>query len=75
MENGAVTVAHILRMIGFLGIGVGAAWAFQILGLASHMTAGDKLLWVMGAASVAGASFGLIVVADAFKDMPVTVEA
>ena len=58
MENG-MTTADLVRLIGFVGVGVGIAWAVQILGFPVG-TAVSRLMWVMAAASVSGAGVGLV---------------
>ena len=68
MENGTVSSSSLLRLIGIMGVGVGLTWAFQILGFSFGGSALDRLTWVLAAASVCGASFGLIVVSGAITD-------
>jgi hypothetical protein len=62
MENGTVQ-PDLLRMIGFMGICVGIAWAIQILGFSTEGTVVGRLLWVIAAAALSGAGVGLIVTA------------
>lgn len=68
MDNGSVSVSSLLRMVGVMGIGVGLAWALQILGFAPEGSAFDRMVWVLAAASVCGASFGLIVMSGMLDD-------
>ena len=32
MDNGVITTSDLLRLIGFMGVCVGLAWALQVLG-------------------------------------------
>ena len=50
----------LIRLVGFMGICVGMAWALQIAGFDDHGSAFSRFLWVMAAASIAGAGAGLV---------------
>ena len=61
MENAANTnSSNLLRMVGFMGICVGVAWALQVFGFAGQASSG-RLIWVLASASIAGAGTGMIV--------------
>ena len=59
MENSTVTSGNLLRLMGFMGVCVGIAWALQVLGFDGASTI-SRLLWVLAAASIAGAGVGFI---------------
>ena len=67
MENGSATAGYLLRLVGFMGIAVGVAWALQTLAF-GHESLGSELMWVVAAASVAGAGAGLIVASGAISE-------
>lgn len=48
-----------LRLVGVMAICVGAAWALQVLDF-GHSSAFSTMLWVLAAATVAGAGSGLV---------------
>ena len=74
MENG-MTTADLVRLIGMMGVGVGIAWAIQILGFPAG-TAISRLMWVVAAASVSGAGVGLVLTAGSLvDDEPMAVKA
>ena len=62
MENGK-TRSDLLRLTGVMTIGVGIAWAVQILGLGHDPDMIGRLMWTLAAASVSGAGVGLVVTA------------
>ena len=66
MENG-MTTADLVRLIGLMGVGVGIAWAVQIVGFPVG-TAVSRLMWVMAAASFSGAGVGLVLTAGSLVD-------
>ena len=61
MDNGTIDSGNLFRLIGIMAIGVGLAWALQTVGFGGEASAFNKMMWVVAAASVAGAGFGLIV--------------
>ena len=67
MENG-MTKSDLVRMVGFMGICVGLAWAVQILGLSHDGSVVGRLVWVLAAATVSGAGVGLIFTSSALQD-------
>ena len=67
MENAANTnSSNLLRIVGFMGICVGAAWALQVLGFGGQASFG-RLMWVLASASIAGAGTGMIVAAGSLQ--------
>lgn len=68
MDNGTVTRGNLLRLTGVMGIAVGVAWAFQTLGFGGEGTVFSNMMWVVAAASMAGAGAGLVVAAGALQD-------
>ena len=68
MEHGTIGGNGLLRLIGFTGICVGVAWALQILGFGGEASAFGRFVWVMAAASIAGAGAGLIMASSALQD-------
>lgn len=60
MDNATMTGSDLLRLVGFMGIMVGLAWALQILGFGDQSAMG-RLVWVLAAASISGAGVGLVV--------------
>ena len=66
MENG-MTTADLVRLIGLMGVGVGIAWAVQILGFYEGSAVG-RLMWVIAAASFSGAGVGLVLTAGSLVD-------
>ena len=62
MINGAGT-ADLIRLIGLMSVGVGIAWAVQIIGFPVG-TAASRLMWVLAAASFSGAGVGLVLTAS-----------
>ena len=68
MENG-MRKSDLVRMVGFMAICVGLAWAVQIIGLSHDGTVVGRLMWVLAAASVCGAGSGLIVTSSSLQDI------
>ncbi len=68
MDNGTINSGNLLRLIGIMAIGVGVAWALQTVGFGGEASVLNKMMWVVAAASVAGAGFGLIVASGALQD-------
>ena len=66
MGSGTMTAGNMLRLVGIMAIGIGAAWALQVLGLSSEGTAFSRLMWVVAAASMAGAGAGLMLAGRSF---------
>ena len=67
MDNANVDGGNLLRLIGFTGICVGMAWAFQILGFGGEGSAYSRFLWVMAAASIAGAGAGRVMASSVLQ--------
>lgn len=59
MKNGLTAPRDLVRLIGVMAIGVGIAWALQVLGIGGSSTVG-RLVWVIAAAAIAGGGVGLI---------------
>ena len=66
MENETNTSSNLLRIVGFMGICVGAAWALQVLGFGGEGSVG-RLMWVLASATIAGAGTGMIVAAGSLQ--------
>ena len=66
MDNSTNTSGNLLRIVGFMGICVGAAWALQVLGFGGEGSFG-RLMWVVASASIAGAGTGMIVAAGSLQ--------
>ena len=60
MDNGIITTSDLLRLTGIMSVCVGAAWAVQVLGFGSDSVGFHKLMWILGAAAIAGAGVGTI---------------
>lgn len=74
MENETVTSGDLMRWTGIMAIGIGLAWAVQILGSGSDFVTFSKLVWVVASAAMAGTGVGLIVASGALRrqdDSPV----
>jgi hypothetical protein len=66
MKSDTTTTSKLLRLVGVMAMGVGAAWTMQVLGLggsSSYATA----MWELSAATVAGGGAGLIVSSSALR--------
>ena len=61
--DSTITSSNLLRLIGIMAIGIGAAWALQVLGFDGDNTAFARLMWVIAAASMAGGGAGLLIAA------------
>ena len=70
MENSTMTSGNLLRLMGFMGVCIGFAWALQVLGFGGASTM-SRLLWVLAAASIAGAGVGLIAASASLQGAPV----
>jgi hypothetical protein len=68
MDKTRINSGNLLRLIGIMAIGVGLAWALQTVGFGGEGSAFVKLMWVVAAASVCGAGFGLIVASGALRE-------
>ena len=66
MEN-AISTSYLLRLVGVMAVCVGAAWAFQVVGLGGS-TAFGRLAWVISAAVVAGGGTGLILTSASVRE-------
>ena len=75
MDNGIVTTSDLLRLVGVMSVGVGLAWAFQVLGFGADSTAFGQLMWVVGAAAIAGAGAGTLYIAKHLGDEDNTAQA
>ena len=67
MENGK-TNSDLLRLIGFMTVCVGIAWAVQTLGFSQEATLTGRLLWTIAAAAVSGAGVGLVLTAGSMPE-------
>ena len=67
MDNG-VSKTDLLRLIGCMAVCVGVAWAIQVLGFGGDGTALGRMMWVLGAASIAGGGSGAIYASAALGD-------
>lgn len=67
MENGFISKGDMLRLIGVMAICVGIAWACQILAFGSDGTALTRMVWVLGAAAIAGAGAGTVYTASSLN--------
>ena len=65
MQNG-IKINDLLRLIGVMAVAVAAAWVVQVLDFGGSSTLG-KLMWVISAATVAGAGTGLIFTSVALR--------
>lgn len=75
MDNGVITTSDLLRLTGIMGVCVGLAWAFQVLGFGGASSGFDQLMWVIGAAAIAGAGVGTIYTATRLADDDLAVQA
>ena len=66
MNTSDNTSSNLLRIVGFMGICVGAAWALQVLGFGGAGSLG-RMMWILASASIAGAGTGLIVAAGSLQ--------
>jgi hypothetical protein len=65
--NEGISTSDLLRLVGITGVCVGLAWALQVLGLGG--AAGlSRMVWVLGAAAIAGAGVGAIYTAFKLRD-------
>ena len=75
MDDGIVTTSDLLRLVGFMSVGVGLAWAFQVVGFGTDGSAFGQLMWVVGAAAIAGAGAGTLYIARRLGDEDNTAQA
>ena len=66
MNTTANTGGNLLRIVGFMGICVGAAWALQALGFGGEGSFG-RLMWILASASIAGAGTGMVIAAGSLQ--------
>ena len=72
MDTETTTSSNLLRLTGIMAIAIGAAWALQILGFAGDNTAFTRLIWIVAAASMAGAGVGLLIAANSLLGLEAT---
>ncbi len=68
MDTDTITSSNLLRLIGIMAIGIGAAWALQILGFGADNTAFSRMVWIVAAAAMAGGGAGLLIAAKGLPD-------
>jgi hypothetical protein len=68
MNDGAIAKSDLLRMVGLMSVGIGLAWAYQILALAGDASGFDRMMWVLAAATIAGAGVGTLYTSSALRD-------
>ncbi len=68
MDTDTITSSNLLRLVGIMAIGIGAAWALQILGFGGDNTAFGRMLWVVSAAAMAGSGAGLLIAANGLSN-------
>ena len=68
MDGATITRSNMLRLLGLMAMGIGAAWILQVVGFGGDNSAETRLVWVFAAASIAGAGAGLLIAAAAFID-------
>ena len=64
MDTDTVTSSNLFRLTGIMAMGIGAAWALQVLGFDGDATAFTRMIWVLAAASIAGAGAGLMIASN-----------
>jgi hypothetical protein len=74
MDNG-VSTSDLLRLLGFTGVCIGFAWALQVLGFSGDSSAFSRMMWILGAAAIAGAGVGAIYTATNLTDDEAPVRA
>ncbi len=67
MNNANAGGRGLLRLIGYMSMCVGMAWALQVLGFSGEGSAFSRFLWVMAAASIAGAGAGLVMASSVIQ--------
>lgn len=73
MDDGMITTSDMLRLVGTMAVCVGLAWVAQVLGFDVEGSAFSRLMWVMGAAAIAGAGVGSIFSATQLREEEVPV--
>ena len=68
MDTDTITSSNLLRLTGIMAIAIGVAWALQILGFGGDNTAVTRLMWIVGAASMAGGGAGLLIAAGGLPE-------
>ena len=68
MDADTITSDNLLRLIGIMAIGIGAAWALQVLGFSGNSTALTRMMWIVAAASMAGGGAGLLIAANGLPE-------
>ena len=68
MNTDTITSGNLLRLIGIMAIGIGAAWALQILAFSGDNTAFGRMLWIVAAAVMAGGGSGLLIAANGLPE-------
>ncbi len=69
MDIDTITSSNLLRLTGIMAIGIGAAWALQVLGFDGDASAFTRMIWVLAAASMAGGGAGLLIAANGLPDI------
>jgi hypothetical protein len=69
MDGATITRSNMLRLLGLMAMGIGAAWVLQVVGFGPDNSAETRMVWVLAAASIAGAGAGLLVAAGAIIDV------
>ena len=68
MDTETITSSNLLRLIGIMAMGIGAAWALQVLGFDGDATAFSRMIWVLAAATMAGAGAGLLIASNGLPE-------
>ena len=68
MDSDTITSSNLLRLTGIMAIGIGAAWALQVLGFDGDASAFTRMIWVLAAASMAGGGAGLLIAANGLPE-------
>ena len=68
MDSDTITSSNLLRLTGIMAIGIGAAWALQVLGFDGDASAFTRMIWVLAAASMAGGGAGRLIAANGLPE-------